>query len=173
LIETKPKNVLELGSGLTTLIASYALKKNGFGKVVSWDCIETRASGNRDLMNSHGQLKYGEILDVKISQSKKIDGTKSWFNQQPEGKIDFLVVDDSLEPPVTPGGKDVMKSLGPYLNIGCTILLHGRKRTGDSETLRHWLDSETELLLVHTAQTKTNTYWVLRFAPPVEFRKSS
>ena len=173
LIEAKPKNVLELGSGLTTLIASYALKQNRYGKVVSWDCIENRAAGNRELINLHGQGKYVEILDVTTSKSIQKDGTKSWFDQKPEDKIDFLVVDDSVEPPVVPRGKDVMEELMPYLEIGCTILLHDRIRPVENETLSHWLSSKNDLLLIQRVQTNKNTYSVLRLGPGVNLVERS
>jgi hypothetical protein len=163
--EAKPKNVLELGSGLTTLVASYALRNNEYGKITSWDCLETRAAGNRELIRLHEQGKYVEIVDAKTSKSVENGVTKTWFDEKPEYKIDFLVVDESIEPPLAPSGEDVLESLREYLNIGCTIFIHDRIRSVDNPTLSKWLNSETELLLIHTVHTKTNTYSVLRFGP--------
>lgn len=172
ILEFKPKRILELGSGLTTLIASYALRKNGNGKVVSWDCIETRASGNREMIHLHEQNKYSEIVDAKISKSREIDGIQSWFDQKPKHKIDFLIVDDSTEPPLSPGAKNVIETLRSDLNMGCIILLHDRIRPVDNVTLNHWLDLEPNLNLIHTVQTKTNIYSVLRIGQRLNSRKA-
>jgi hypothetical protein len=163
--EAKPNNILELGSGLTTLVGSYALRNNGYGKITSWDCLETRAAGNRELIESHQQTNYVEILDAKLSVSVETDVSQSWFDLNPESKIDFLVVDESIEPPLAPSGENALVALRPYLNIGCKIFLHDRIRPAESLTLSKWLESDTELILIRTVHTKTNTYSVLRFGP--------
>jgi hypothetical protein len=165
IISARPKTVFELGSGLTTLISSYALQKNGYGKVVSWDCLETRASSNRDLIDSHDQGQFAEILDATPQKNAEPGSTSLWFDKTPEEKIDFLVVDDSMDPPLTPSSKGLIQALRPYLNIGSTIFLHDRIRPVDKDTLGEWIDADTELLLIHTIHTKTNTYSVLRYGP--------
>jgi hypothetical protein len=163
--EARPKTVLELGSGLTTLISSYALQKNGYGKVVSWDCLETRASSNRDLIDSHAQGQFVEILNATPQKNADPGSITLWFDRAPEDKIDFLVVDDSMDPPLTPSNEGLIQALRPYLSIGSTIFLHDRIRPVGKDTLGAWIDGDTELLLIHTIHTKTNTYSVLRYGP--------
>jgi hypothetical protein len=163
MVADKPHGVLELGSGLSTLIASYAIRKNGKGKVISWDCLQARAASNRNLITSHKQEKFSKIVDVKTSERSFGSEAFAWYEQEPEAGIDFLIVDDSGDSESIPDGRDVIRALKPHLNTGCTIFLHDSIRQIEKETLSFWLEHNDELLLVHTVRTSTNTYSVLRF----------
>jgi predicted O-methyltransferase YrrM len=163
IVATGPKTILELGSGLSTLIASYAVKKNGFGRVTSWDSLETRALGNREIIKAHKLERFSDIHYVEIVEKPEGLDNFSWYAREPETGIDFLIIDDSLEQAGIPDAKNALKMLKDYLATGCTIILHDAIRTTEKETLNYWLENNDELLLVHTVRTATNTYSVLRF----------
>ena len=163
IVAEKPKTILELGSGLSTLIASYAVKKNGYGRVASWDSLETRASGNREIINSHNQEIFSEIHHVQTREKPDNLDQFVWYDMEPETGLNFLIIDDSIEQPGVPEAKDAIRALKSHLEPGCTILLHDRIRPAAKDTIPFWLDNNEDLLLIHTIRTTTNTYSVLRF----------
>lgn len=142
LIETtKPKLVVELGSGLSTLVTAYALRKAGGGKVVSFDHEESYALKTQAQIIAHG---LGDIADVRtapLSKQEGISGELPWYELSAISDIrnvDFLIVDG---PPKSFGGT----VRGPAVEIfrecfskGATIILDDANRPGEKEIVRQW-----------------------------------
>jgi predicted O-methyltransferase YrrM len=51
--DNKPQTVLDIGSGMTTVISAYALRDNGSGKIVAWEHDLDHVESTRELILSH------------------------------------------------------------------------------------------------------------------------
>ena len=84
----KPKNVVELGSGVSTLV----LAKSGARKVISFDGSAEYAQKTRDLLKAHAVRG----VDVRTAELAPYKGGSLWYATE-EFKdlksIDFLLID--------------------------------------------------------------------------------
>ena len=94
--EVKPSVVVEAGSGVSTLISAYTLKKEGAGLVVSLDQDQAYAEITQANVNRHG---LGDFASVRFAPLKRIKvGGQQWLWYDLEKlsdvkSIDLLVVD--------------------------------------------------------------------------------
>jgi hypothetical protein len=167
----KPKVLLEIGSGLSTLVASYAAKKNGFGQVVSWDVVESRALGVRDLLDSHDQNGHAKVVSFSPFEKKDSSHESLWNDGRPPEKIDFLIVDATSDSSKNPEHLKAMETIKPMLDIGCTVFIHDSFEARDREAVSEWMADTRELSLIRTQQASTNKYSILSFGSEFLFQE--
>ena len=140
--ERRPGLIVELGSGVSTLVCAYALKKIGVGRIVSLDHNEHYAAITRANLKRHGLEEWAEVRTAPI-QPTIVDGqTWQWYatsqisaDEQP---IDLLIVDG---PPK--GVQDLARYpaapvLFDRMSQDCTILLDDTNRRDEREIVRRW-----------------------------------
>lgn len=93
--ETKPRTVVECGSGASTVLIAYALEQQG-GRVVSLDHDAAYAEQTRAHLRSHGLSAVADVLDAPL-RPLDLDGmTRTWYDVSgldlPDA-IDLLLVD--------------------------------------------------------------------------------
>ena len=149
IIRKKPRFVLDLGSGLTTLVAGYAVRKNGVGQVVAWEHLKKYSQATEDLVSSHG---LGNWVSVVLSplQETMIQGERHlWFKDRPHGDdlIDFIIVDS---PPGSLGKESrfpAVPILKSHLADQWTIVLDDTNRVDEQSIEKKWrlLLGETQI----------------------------
>jgi predicted O-methyltransferase YrrM len=137
----KPRFVLDLGSGLSTLIAGYAVKANGVGKVMSWDHLEEFAEETRARVSLHGlsdvvDIHHKPLVPVEISGEEFL-----WFDEKPVlgAPIDLLVVDG---PPANTGKNaryPAIPLLKNQMSSSATIFFDDVGREDERESLERWM----------------------------------
>lgn len=94
--DEKPELILETGSGVSTLVAAYALQRLGRGKVVALEHEPAYAEKTRALIAQHGLSDYATIVDAPL-EPIELDGTTyRWYATRALdglGPID-MVIDD-------------------------------------------------------------------------------
>jgi predicted O-methyltransferase YrrM len=122
----KPKLVVELGSGVSTIV----MGKAGAKKIVSFDGSEEYAGHTRNLLKAHG-VKGAEVRYSKLAPFKKSSGWYDPNSFKDLKKIDLLVIDGP------PGGDDVngrypaLEVLLPKLSPKAVVILDDAKRAGE------------------------------------------
>ncbi|CAN5907585.1 hypothetical protein BH11MYX3_BH11MYX3_26300 [soil metagenome] len=94
--DERPELVVETGSGVSTLVAAYALQKLGRGKVVALEHDRAYANQTRALIALHGLSAYAMVIDAPIEPIDLGGKTYRWYATRALeglGPID-LVVDD-------------------------------------------------------------------------------
>lgn len=140
--ECRPKLVLELGSGVSTLITAYTLEENKEGVVVSLDHDAQFAATTMDNIAKHGLQAIATVTPAPL-KAVKLHG-KSWLwydadqlrNLEP---VDLLIVDG---PPVTTqklARYPAMPVLYPLLSADAIILLDDAHRADETEIVNLWL----------------------------------
>lgn len=155
----KPKTILELGGGVSTLYIAYVLEKIKSGKIYSVDHLDEYAKITRNRIKDHGLSQFVEVLfspleDIEVKQKKRKWYKKFVTNEM--GKIDMLIVDG---PPTSVQNKSrypAMPLLYEYLSDNALIIIDDYIRKEDKEAVDMWL-REYPALKIHTINTEKGT----------------
>lgn len=138
----RPRLVVECGSGCSTVVAAYALRRAGGGRLVSLDDSEQYAERTRAELLAHGLGGVAEVRVAPLEPCAPVDGIAArWYASgaiRDLEAIDLLVVDG---PPAT---IDPMARLGalPVLHERLaaqgTVLLDDADRPGERACIERW-----------------------------------
>lgn len=139
----KPKTILELGSGITTLINGYGLETyNPDGMLISIDHDSEYAKVTREELNQHGLSSY---VDLRIAPLKKVKINSEnyrWYDLldfTPDSKIDLLIVDGPPVSTVKFARYPALPLLHEYLSENCRIIIHDTNRKEETGIVNRWL----------------------------------
>ena len=93
--EKQPKTIVELGSGVSTIISGYALNENGKGKIVSLEEDPTFAEVTKENIKRHDLASIARVICAPL-KDKTINKKKwKWYDisKLKVKSIDMLVVD--------------------------------------------------------------------------------
>jgi predicted O-methyltransferase YrrM len=96
IILSKPSIILEMGSGVSTVIAAYSLKKIGGGKIISLEHEQEFVEKNLQKIREHNLQEFAEIIYAPLK--KWSEGTKEWLwydtaKIEQIDTIDLVIVD--------------------------------------------------------------------------------
>lgn len=141
ILKHKPRLVLELGSGVSTLLAGYCLEKTASGKLVSYDHDLKYSKQTRTTMTDHALDHLTEIIHAPLTKLALDRGEWDWYDTARMGqdsKIDLLVIDG-------PPGQIQKISRYPALPVlheqladNAVILLDDAARTDESSIVDMW-----------------------------------
>lgn len=144
--EKKPNLILEAGSGVSTLIASYALKKYGGGKIISLDHTEKYAQQTKYELKKHNLESYAEVIYAPLKKhifpiSDLYSNYLIWYNTESIisqiDSVDLFIIDGppskvkNARFPALPIMFDKMKP-------GTIIILDDAKRKNEQEVIKLW-----------------------------------
>jgi len=137
--ERKPKLVLELGSGVSTLIAAYALKRIGGGRIVCLEQDRKREKTARDNLAKHKLTRFAKVVYAPLKRIKVGEKYWNWYDRSKikAKSIDLLMVNG-------PHGKREMirypalPILSKKLGKEAAVLVGNTKIKGEGEMLELW-----------------------------------
>ncbi len=150
-----PTQIVELGSGISSLICAYGMEQNKNGALFSLDHDQKYAQITRNMLSKH-QLKDRVTICNAPLQSQEITGRKCiWYdcsNASCPEPIDLLIVDG---PPFETQHKARFPALFyfyPKLANSATIIVHDVFRKEESEIVEDWLREYPEFKkeLIHS-----------------------
>ena len=140
ILDKKPRLVLDIGSGLTTLIAAFALKKNGRGHVVALEhepgfAEETSALLRKHNLGDWGSLEFSRLVDRRVGSERY-----SWYDARMEffAPIELMIVDG---PPGNSGKLaryPAVPLLRKRLAPSSVIILDDLHRPDEREIFQKW-----------------------------------
>ena len=142
ILARKPKMVIELGSGVSSLVIAYCLQRNGHGKLVSLDHDGRYAEQTRLMLSQHGLSAQGVVLDAPLKEVA-CNGVKvPWYTLPPglPPQAEMLVIDGppSLENDNLLSRYPALPMLRTYLAPGALVVLDDAARPGEQECLARW-----------------------------------
>lgn len=149
ILADKPRRIVELGSGSSTVWIACALQKLGGGKVISYDHLSTYRDRTAATIDRLGLTSFA---DVKLAELKEIDlaqGRFEWYDidkSEIDGPIDILLIDGP------PGGTGPMARfpalpvLKDILAPGAVIIIDDANREGEKGMIRLWQEAFVELV---------------------------
>lgn len=141
ILAQKAQLVAEAGSGVSTLVIAYSLKRLGRGKVISLEHDERFAKVTGELIKFHGLTAFADVIHcplVKVDIGKE---TFMWYAMDKvrfDKPIDILVVDG---PPVTGQAfprYPALPLLSAHLAKDAFILLDDGRRADETRTNARW-----------------------------------
>jgi len=161
IVTNRPSNVVELGSGISTLIILKTLEKlGGDYKLKSFDSDEEFLEGTKNLLIAEKiydekkvELNYAPIKDLEI------DGNLyKWYDKDKINigfeKIDLLFVDGPVGGFCKNSRYPAMKAMRRYLKPGSLVVLHDAKRPDEIEIVEMWKKENPEIKSVYEIETE-------------------
>ncbi|MBO9711476.1 class I SAM-dependent methyltransferase [Sphingomonas sp.] len=131
----RPRAVVELGAGASSLVVARALQRNGGGRLVSCDQHAGFVEATRQWLRENGV-----DADLRATPFKRspMGWPGVWYDHGPlPGEIDLLLVDG---PPwaIHPYVRGAAESLFDRLPIGGRVMLDDAARPGERVVARRW-----------------------------------
>jgi len=143
----KPKNVVEFGSGVSTLIIGYALEKNEQGKLTSFDHDMHYGAKTIQNIHLHGLESYAEVISAPITEMNINDRVCKWYDidiKKIPDKIDMLIIDG---PPAGTGFEaryPALPFLIDYLADDAIVIMDDGIRQDEKDICAHWVEEYPE-----------------------------
>lgn len=153
--EHQPNLVLDVGGGLSTLLAAYCLQEQRVGRVVALDDDPNRTQATVDLLMQHQVELYGEALHAPLKAINPKQPKWIWYDTAALNglrQIDFVIIN-------TPSGASnlvrdaALPILAPLLSQNAIILMDGVQREDEKYLVDDWID-EFNLLLLNNFETE-------------------
>jgi len=139
----KPKLVLELGSGTSTVWIAYALEKVG-GRLVSLDHDPGYAEKTRAALAAHGLVEVAEVRDAPL-RPVLLDGRSfPWYDMDAMAdlrEVDLLLIDGPPEKTGPDARYPAMRVLEDRLADAATVVFDDAHRQDERVALRKWVET--------------------------------
>jgi len=144
LIRTRrPRLVLELGSGTSSVWIGYALERCG-GRLISLDHDAGYAEKTRAALAAHGLTGVAEVRDAPL-RPVELDGrTFAWYDVDAVADVndvDLLVIDGPPERTGPDARYPAMRVLEGRLADSATVLFDDAHRQDEQAALRKWVET--------------------------------
>ncbi len=161
IVTNRPINIVELGSGLSTLIIAKTLEKLAYDyKIISFDSDEYCLNETKNLLVAENvydakktKLIYAPIKDLEINGNlyKWYDVEKFHLDCE---KIDLLFVDGPVGGFCKNARYPALKILKNYLKNGSIVILHDAKRPDEMEIIEMWKKENSEIKRIFNVNTE-------------------
>jgi predicted O-methyltransferase YrrM len=136
------RNVLELGSGLSTLMIAHAFRRAGGGKVLSLDDDARWAAQTTATLEREGLASFAEVRVAPLKDVTSGGRTSSWYDISAIAagtRFDLVIVDG---PPAWKGDRlarlPALYELRKHLSENGVLVLDDAGRGGEAEIARQW-----------------------------------
>ncbi|MDT9232850.1 MAG: class I SAM-dependent methyltransferase [Limnospira sp. PMC 737.11] len=152
ILERKIKNVLELGSGSSSLVIGYALQKLGRGKLISLEHDQNYTTASQDLVCNHKLEQYCQINYAPL-QRTEVNGQNYKFYsldclKQINIKFDLLIIDGPPSHTNPLARFPAVPLLYDYLSDEAIICLDDSDRKDEKLAVQKWLQEYKDLKLM-------------------------
>jgi hypothetical protein len=142
LVDTRPRVVVECGSGSSTVVISRCLRALGRGRVISLEHDPEYASRTAELLRLHGLEDLATVLTAPLTALEVNGRMFRWYSSKYDpllqDKIDVLLVDG---PPGNTGPRaryPAVPVLKPHLAAECWVMLDDGDRPDERQIAHAW-----------------------------------
>jgi predicted O-methyltransferase YrrM len=154
--ESKPRLVVELGSGVSTLVAGYVQKEWG-GKILSFDHSEQFAALSKIELCKHGLDDVVSVLWAPLKEVTLQGRAYLWYETtelQQCGPVDFLIVDGPPGELQKMSRYPALPLLRNELSANAIILLDDAGRSDEKKIVDLWRMEISDLEYEYVATEK-------------------
>ena len=146
--QLEPNNIVEIGSGSSTIITSYLLRELGKGKITSLDHDKKYGQITKSELFKHGLTEQAEVVFSPL-KNYEFDGlTYSWYDltnvKMDYIKVDILVVDGPPEQTNKHARYPALPLFYKNLSEKAVVILDDAGRKEESEIVEMWLKEYPE-----------------------------
>lgn len=146
-LDSKPTNVIECSSGVSTLILALCLQKNGVGHIFSLEHSPEYAEATRKLLARHGVAEWATVIDAPLIETTTDLGTQPWYDLSglKVNEADLIVIDgppmDTAPLARYPAGPKLLPKLRP----NGKLFLDDSMRPDERKITARWLEKDPRL----------------------------
>lgn len=143
----RPKLLLELGSGSSTVLFAAALRANGAGRVISVEHDAAHARHTKELLEQAGLSDRVELLDAPLVEIE-VNGRKfQWYDlgrrlETLGEKIDFLFVDGPPGKMQSLSRYPALPILMPHLSPRALVFVDDGAREDEMKMVAMWREAD-------------------------------
>ena len=140
--QERPGHILEIGSGVSTLVAAYCLKRIGSGTLTSLDHDEHFVEQTKRDLQRHGLEGYAEVIYAPLKPVEINGKTWLWYDRDFLSRVeamDMVIVDG---PPGNVGRLSrypAVPILSERLSQEAVVLLDDANRPDEEQIIEMWL----------------------------------
>ena len=137
--EKKPNLILEAGSGISTIISAYTLKKYGGGKIISLDHEKEYAQQTVEELKKHGLEEYANVIYAPLKKY----GDLIWYDYNlvnEDFSIDLFTIDGPPEKKGQINRYPAIPLMFDKLNENAIIMLDDARRKNEQLAIKLWLE---------------------------------
>jgi predicted O-methyltransferase YrrM len=142
ILTKKPRLVLELGSGISTLLIAYCLEKAGHGRAVSFDHDMNFCEKSRLTLSAHRLGNIAEVVHAPLKEVRLNERNWDWYDTtriDPDIIIDLLVIDGPPGQIQDISRYPALPLLHEYFSGEIVILLDDAARTDEKTIVEMWV----------------------------------
>ena len=142
-IDHQPRGIVELGSGVSTIILGYLVQRLGQGHVYSFDHLKEFAGRTEQLVEAHSLSEVVTVQHAPLTDVTVDDQSFRWYDPTPLKaiqEIDLLIVDGPPERLGRCARYPALPVLHESLRDRCMIILDDAARPDDREMIDRWMD---------------------------------
>ena len=148
----KTCNIIEFGSGMSTVLMAQALKTNNIkGKVYSIDHLEEYANKTKQMLKLHGLTGFSEVIAAPLKPTKINKMSFKWYSLAQkffeEHNFDVVLVDGPPEATNKLARYPSLRKLEKSLSKGSKIFIDDYRREEDRLMVELWMKEHQDLAL--------------------------
>ena len=148
IFEQKPKVILEIGSGTSTLFAAYSIKECGKGRIFSLENFDESATNTTNMLKKHGLQDMAEVIFAPLKTITFGEDNWQWYDTDkiPDlPPIDLLIIDGPPKRLQKLSRYPALPVLFEKLSDNVVVLLDDGKREDEIRVVERWLSEFPEL----------------------------
>lgn len=141
--DSKPKTILELGSGVSTVVMALAARDTEAGSITSLDHDPVYAAKTRKELVHQGLSGHARVMDAPLVSVNTPRGSVPWYDLSViDGlsNIDLLVVDGPPRKVCTDARLPAFELLFERLSPGAIVVLDDTIRIDEATSVSTWSD---------------------------------
>ena len=143
ILTEKPKLVVELGSGISTILTGKAIEKNGNGKLISVENDDKYAELTRRNVSLEKLSDIAKVVTAELKLQTINGQNYMWydhsFKNEINQSIDLLIVDGPPKILNKNARYPALPLLKDHFSDNIIILIDDGKRKDDSNTVNRWI----------------------------------
>ncbi len=145
----RPRRVLEVGSGVSSVVMGYCLESNGSGKLLSLDHGDAFADQTREQLARHGLSQVAEVVYAPLGPVQVNGEQWAWYDTAAVGEepIDLLVVDGPPEKSRPEARYPAVPLMWDRLSDRAVVILDDARRSDEQAIVARWRREHPELHL--------------------------
>ena len=140
--EKKPKVIVELGSGISTIMSAYTLQSIGSGVVISLDHEGKYSSITRENLMRHNLQDIATVIHAPLKRVNVNGSDYLWYDLDSlknVERIDMLIVDGPPHVERTTARYPALPLLFDRLSADAVVVLDDARREGERKVIELWL----------------------------------
>lgn len=138
----KPRLVVELGSGTSTLIAALCLRDLGCGRLISLEHDPRYSESTRDQLRLHGLEAFADVVDAPLVPQTVNGRSHSWYDPGAlngiDVPVDLLIVDGPPRKVQPLARYPALPLLIARLSADALVFVDDTNRSDKREMVRRW-----------------------------------